>query len=95
MQWVLLSSFVCLEHWLKDLINCWNVEQAPLNLLFLFFSSHSMAHIKKSHDKGLIKWKEKSYDVCTQDLCYFFPESTDCLWKCMTKGSWKWHTSKS
>lgn len=37
----------------------------------------------------------KSYDVCTQDMCYFFPVSTDCLWKCTTKGSCKWHTSKS
>lgn len=37
----------------------------------------------------------KSYDVCTQDMCYFFPVSADCLWKCTTKGSCKWHTSKS
>ena len=42
MQWVLLSSFVCQEHQLtkvKDLMNCWNVEQAPLNLLLWFGAS--------------------------------------------------------
>lgn len=33
--------------------------------------------------------------MCTQDMCYFFPVSADCLWKCTTKGSCKWHTSKS